>query len=212
MAFCNSCGTSLAPGAQFCNKCGSAVASAPSAPVMQGAPPPAAIPAQTGGGSSPLKIILIVIAVVVGLGILSVGAISFFVVHALKTGTHVTHNGENVKVDTPFGSVETSKDPAQTAKDLGVDIYPGATVQSNGTATMTFGNTRTVTAAFESSDSLDKVCTFYMSKFPHATASTSDSRHCSVVSGDQKNLLTISVQANGDGSKIQIANVNKKLN
>ncbi len=212
MAFCNSCGTNLAPGAQFCNKCGAAVASGPAAGPITGGPPPVAIPTPSGGGNSALKIVLIVIAVVIGLGILSVGAFSFFIYHFARNATHVTHSGDNVKVDMPFGSVETSKDPAQAAKDLGVDVYPGATPQAEGSATMTFGNTRTVTATFQSTDSPDKVCAFYGTRFPNANLSTYDSTHCSVVSSDQKNMLSISVQAHGGGSKITIATVNKKVN
>src|ERR1700733_5635692 len=125
MAFCNSCGAPLNAGTKFCNKCG--VAAGPMPPTMT-APAPA--PPATGG-SSALKIILIIIAVIVGLGILSVGAFSFFIYHVAKS-SHVTQEGDHVKVESPFGSVETSKDPDQAAKDLGVDLYPGAEVQRNG--------------------------------------------------------------------------------
>jgi hypothetical protein len=208
MAFCNSCGTTLNAGTKFCNKCGAAVAATPSAPVQATAP--ASSPAPTGG-SSALKIILIVIAVIVGLGILSVGAFSFFVYRVAKSA-HVSQEGDHVKVDTPFGSVETSKDPVQAAKDLGIDVYPGAEVQKNGSASMTFGNVHTVTASFESTDSVDKVCTFYKSKFPGATVTSSDQNRCTIVSNDHKNvnMITINVEGNGDTTKFQISNVSKK--
>ena len=206
MAFCNSCGTTLNAGTKFCNKCGASVASAPSAPVVA-ATPPAPAPATTGG-SSALKIILIVIAVIVGLGILSVGAFSFFVYRVAKSA-HVTQEGDRVKIDSPLGSF-TANDPEQTAKDLGVDIYPGAQVQKNGSASVTFGNVHTVTASFESSDSVDKVCTFYKSKFPGARVSSSDQNRCSIVSNDQTNMISVNVEGNGDTTKFQIANVSKK--
>ena len=77
-----------------------------------------------------------------------------------------------MKVETPFGSIETSNDPDQAAKDLGVDIYPGAEVQKNGSATVNFGSIHTVTASFDSSDSVDKVCDFYRSRFPNAMTSS----------------------------------------
>ena len=60
MAFCNACGATVEPGAKFCPKCGAAV---PAAAVASTAP---ATPAQ----SNALKIILIVVAVIIGLGIL----------------------------------------------------------------------------------------------------------------------------------------------
>ena len=205
MAFCNSCGAALSEGTKFCNKCGAATA-APPAPGMTAAPPG---PPSTGG-SSALKIILIIIAVVVGLGILSVGAFSFFVYHIAKS-SHITQEGDHVKAETPFGSFESSKDPQQTAKDLGVDVYPGAQVLKNGSASMSFGNMHTVAANFESSDSVDKVCSFYKSKFPNSTVNTSDQDHCTIVSSDQKNMITINVQASGDTTKFQITSVSKKL-
>jgi len=207
MAFCNSCGATLNAGTKFCNKCGATVAAGPSAPVAASTAP--AAPAPTGGGSSALKIILIIIAIIVGLGILSVGAFSFFVYRVAKNA-HVSQEGDHVKVDTPFGSVESSKDPAQAAKDLGIDVYPGAEVQKNGSASVTFGNMHTVTASFESSDSVDKVCTFYKSKFPGARVSSSDQNRCSIVSNDQTNMITINVEGNGDTTKFQIANISKK--
>jgi hypothetical protein len=206
MAFCNSCGAALTPGTKFCNKCGAAVPAAPDAILS---PLPPAPPASTGGTSA-LKIILIIIAIIVGLGILSVGAFSFFVYRVAKSA-HVTQDGQHVKVETPFGDMETSKDPEQTAKDLGVDIYPGAQAQKTGNASMTFGNMRTVTASFQSGDSADKICEFYKSRLPDAT-STSAQNRCNVISSDKPNnhMITINVQSDGDTSKIQIASVTKK--
>jgi hypothetical protein len=208
MAFCNSCGATLNDGTKFCSKCGSAVTSAPAAvgPVAV-APPPPPIVAKSGGGGA-LKIILIVIAVIVGIGILGVGALTFVVHRAIKS-SHVHQDGDNVKVETPFGTVESNKDPSKAAADLGIDIYPGAEVQKNGAASATFGNIRTVSASFISSDPLDKVCAFYKEKFPAAMSTSSDTNRCSIVSNDQKNMVTIHIEANGDGSKFQITNVSK---
>jgi hypothetical protein len=209
MAFCNSCGATLNAGTKFCNKCGAAVAATPATPGVIAAPLPPAPPASQGGGSSALKIILIIIAIIVGLGILSVGAFSFFVYRVAKSAK-VSQNGDNVKIETPFGNMETSKDPAQVEKDLGIDIYPGSTVQKNGSVNMSFGNMHTVSASFESSDSVSKICDFYKSRLPNATATSSDQNRCSIISNDQKNMITVNVQSEGDSSKFQIANVSKK--
>ena len=207
MAFCNSCGATLNPGTKFCNKCGAAVAAGASAPgVTSTAPPPA--PAPTGG-SSALKVILIVVAVIVGFGILGVATVGIIGYHIAKS-SHVSQNGDHVKVETPFGSVETSKDPDQAAKDLGVDLYPGAQVQRNGASSAAFGGIRTVTAMFETSDAPDKVCSFYKSRFPGAMVTTSDQNRCTIVSNNQKNMITINIQASGDNTRLQITNVTKK--
>jgi hypothetical protein len=206
MAFCNSCGAPLTAGTSFCNKCGTA-SSGPSAPIFTSAPPPP-LPST---GPSALKIILIVIAVIISLGILGLGSLAFIGWRIAKSA-HVTQEGDHVKVETPFGSMETSKDPAQVAKDLGLDIYPGAQIQKNGTATVTFGNMHTVAASFESSDPVDQICSFYKAKLPTASVTTSDEKRCTIVSNsnDQKNMITVNVQASGNISKLQITNVSKK--
>ena len=205
MAFCNSCGTPLAEGTQFCNKCGAAVSGAPAPtarPIVPGPPP-------SKGGSSALKIILIIVGVFVLIGVLGIATIGF-IGYRIAKSAKVSQKGDTVKVETPFGSMESSTDPAQTAKDLGVEVYPGAQVQKAGTATMTFGNLHTVTANFQSSDSVDKICDFYRARFPQATVTSSDQTHCSIMSGGQGNSTTVSVETNGDGSKITIVAMTKK--
>jgi hypothetical protein len=212
MAFCNSCGSDLAPGAKFCTKCGAVVSGAPTppAPVAPIASSPAVAPgpaAPTTGGSA-AKIILIVVGVVVIFGILGIATLGIIGVHIARR-THFTQDGNRVKVETPFGSVDTSKDPQQMAKDLGVDIYPGAQAQTDGSAIATFGGVRTAAASFISSDPLDKVCDFYRAKFPKAASSTSSQNQCSIVSGDQANIVTITIEPSGGSTKIQISSVSK---
>ncbi len=206
MAFCNSCGAPLTAGTSFCNKCGAAITAGLTAPVVTLPAPPLPAP----GSSSALKTVLIIIAVVVCLGILAIATVGIIGYHFAKS-SHVTQEGDHVKVESPFGTVESSKDPEQAAKDLGVDVYPGAQAQKNGAASVSFGNMHTVAANFESSDSVDKVCAFYKSKFPNSTVNTSDQNHCTIVSTDQKNMITINVQASGDTTNFQITSVSKKL-
>ncbi len=212
MAFCNSCGSSLVPGTKFCNKCGAAVTGGPTAST----PSPSVTPAPTGG-SSAVKVILIVVAVIVAIGILGIATVGFIGYRVAKS-SHVTQEGDHVKVETPFGSVETSKDPEQAANDLGIDIYPGAVAQKNGAAVATFGGVHTVSASFKTGDSPDKVCSFYKSKFPNATITTSDSNHCTIVSNDKQNVVTINVEAHvfkepnqGDFTAFQISSVTRKF-
>jgi len=202
MAFCNSCGATLNEGAQFCSKCGapvgaSSVAVPSTAPV---APPPPA--------NSALKVVLIVVAVIVGLGIVGIATVSF-VAYRFAKDAHVTQEGDHVKVETPFGSVETSKDADQAARNLGVDIYPGAEVRQQGAAIATVGSIRTVTASFSSDDSAEKVCAFYKSKFPSANVTSSDQNRCTIVNKDQKTVTTINVEGSENSSTFQIASVTK---
>jgi hypothetical protein len=216
MAFCNSCGATLTPGTKFCNQCGATIAGPTASPTTSPAPatpPPASYaPARassTTGGSNALKTILIVLAVIVVLGIFGLFALGVIARHYLAKNVHVSQDGTHVKVDTPFGSTETSKDPGQVIHDLGIDVYPGAQVENNGATTSTFGGIHTVAATFNSSDSVDKVCAFYKAKFPNPMASTSSGDHCTIVSNDHKNMITINIEAKGDSTKFQITNVTK---
>lgn len=205
MAFCNSCGAPLNEGTKFCNKCGAAVSGVPAAiaqPIAPGPPP-------SKGGSSALKVILVIVGVIVLIGVLGMVTCGIVIHRAMKSA-RVSQKGDNVKVETPFGNMETSTDPKQTAKELGVEIYPGADLRKEGTASVTFGSLHTVTANFESNDSVDKVCDFYKQKFPNAQVAGSDQTHCSIVSGDKGNSTTISVQSSGDGSRFTIVSMTKK--
>ena len=206
MAFCNSCGASLNDGTKFCNKCGAAVSVTPGAPAMT--PPAATAPPTSSGGSGALKIVLIVIGVIVLIAILGMVTCGI-VIHRIAKSAHVSQNGENVKVDTPFGNLETSSDPDKIAKDLGVDIYPGAQIAKGGAATASFGSIHTVSVTFTSTDSLGKVCDFYKQRITNAMSSSADSSHCNFVSNDQKNMITVNVQSDGDNVKVVITNVSK---
>src|ERR1700722_20346803 len=203
MAFCNSCGVSLEPGTKFCNKCGAAVSGVTPGAVAA----PVATPAPTqSGGSGVLKVILIVVGVFVILGVLAVSTVAF-IGWRVARNLHVKHEGGHVKVESPVRSMEPSKTPEDVARDLGVDISPGARAERNGSATATFGSMRTASATFKSSDSVDQVSTVYRAKLPTAMVTTFDQNRCTIIAQDQKNMTTISIQADDGQTKIQITHV-----
>ena len=215
MAFCNSCGASLNPGTRFCNKCGAAILGSAAAPagavpsVTPPTPPVVTAPPVPAAGGGALKVILIVVAVVVFVGILGLASAGFVAWH-IAHRSHVRQNGDDVTVETPFGSVETTKDPDQAARNLGVELYPGAEVLKHGAASATFGGVHTASLSAESDDSVDKVSSFYKAKFPDAMVTSSDSGRCSIVSNNHGSMITINIQAEGDKTKIQITNVTHK--
>ncbi|HXC43095.1 MAG TPA: zinc ribbon domain-containing protein [Candidatus Dormibacteraeota bacterium] len=215
MAFCNSCGASLNPGTRFCNKCGAAILGSAAAPTVAApsvtppTPPAVNAPPVPAAGGGALKVILIVVAVVVFVGILGVASAGFVAWH-IAHRSHIHQNGNDVTVETPFGSVETTKDPDQAARNLGVDLYPGAEVLKHGAASTTFAGVHTASLSAESSDSVDKVSSFYKAKFPDAMVTSSDSGRCSIVSNNHNSLITINIQGEGDKTKIQITNVTHK--
>jgi hypothetical protein len=164
------------------------------------------VPAPPSEGGGALKVILIVVGVIVLIGILGVASIGFFAWRVARS-SHIRQEGDRVKVETPFGTVESSKDPEEAARNLGIEVYPGARVLKEGAASATFGGMHTTTANFESDDSAEKVCGFYKAKFSHPNVTTSDQGGCTIVSNERKNMVTINVQADGDKTKIQISSV-----
>ena len=110
-----------------------------------------------------------------------------------------------------FRQCRDLQDPERAAKDLGVDVYPGARGSEKRRSSATFGSIHTVTANFESNDSVDKVCAFYKSKFPNAMVNDlrSEPLHHRLQRPEETWSPSTS-KPNGDGSKFQITNVSKE--
>jgi hypothetical protein len=97
-------------------------------------------------GSSAVKIILIIVAVILALGIAVVGVVGYGIYRVSKAVQN--------------GSVSIASDQKLTEADLGVAIYPGAD-QAKGSAKLNFGAGPMVTAIFLTPDPKDKVIAFY---------------------------------------------------
>jgi hypothetical protein len=202
MAFCNFCGATQEAGARFCPKCGTAAQVSAAIPVAA-APVPAAQPQN----NSVLKIVLIVVAAIVLLGMIGVGAATYIGLRIARH-THIENKDGNVRVQTPFGTVQSTNDPDEASHNLGIDLYPGARVLKGNTATM--GGMHTVEAEFESSDSAEQVMAFYTSKLPDANVTTKDQNRYTIVSTDKKNLITIHIEPEDGKTRITIASVTGK--
>ncbi|HVP42518.1 MAG TPA: zinc ribbon domain-containing protein [Terriglobales bacterium] len=195
MAFCTSCGATLDSNAQFCVKCGARQAVG----VGGAAPAPA-----SGGGA--LKIVLIVVAGVILLSVVGSVATMIFVgkrLHDAKVS--IREHGGEATVETPMGTVHTTKDPAKIAENLGVDIYPGAKAIEGGSEVQTMGM-RTVTGIFETSDPVDKVGDFYHEKYPKGIYTATD-RETSIITGSQGSMVTIHIKDDGGKTKLTIVNM-----
>ncbi len=210
MAFCNSCGATLDGSAKFCTKCGAtqpAGRSSSAAPSVS-APPVALATAPKNNGA--LKVVLIIVAVVVGLGILGIAAVSF-IGYRIASHTRVRNHDGNVQVETPFGTVQTTTDPDEAAKNLGIDLYPGAAVVKGTTSKMNMGNMHTATADFETSDPPNSVADFYKSRLPNASVVSSPDGRYSLISTDNKNMVTVNIGPKDGKTRIHIARVSGKL-
>jgi hypothetical protein len=209
MAFCNSCGASLDAGTKFCNKCGAAQSAATTTPAPAAVAPPSDPLAPPAKKSNTLKIVLIIIAVVVGLGIIGVTAVGYMAYRFAKS-SHLEEKNGKVKIQSPFGNMETTTDPDEAAKNIGVDLYPGAQMSRNGSATVTIGGMHTTSAVMETSDEPAKVAEFYREKLPNIKYSTAQGDHYSMASGDRDDMISINIQGQGDGkTMIQISRVTK---
>lgn len=200
MAFCNSCGATVEAAAKFCPKCGAGVPATAASPSV-----PAAAPASSSG----LKIVLIVVGVIFALGILGTIAATF-IGWRIASRTHVEGRNGNVRVQTPFGTVESTDNPSDAARNLGVALYPGAKVLKGNAADVTFGGMHSVAAQFETDDPPEKVAEFYKSQFPKANVSVSDEKHYAIVSTADKNIITINIEPEDGKTMIHIANVTGK--
>ena len=178
--FCTKCGASLTEGVKFCTKCGAAaggeapVATPPPAPA---AAPPASVPTAAPaarpvapGGSGALKVVLIVIAVFVGLGILG-SLVAGLVFWRVSRSITVDPSGGQVSISTPGGkvSVGTPQRPV-TEAELGVPIYPGAK-QQEGAMQITSEEGSMHTYVFKTSDSPQQVMAFYRERLGTEAAS-----------------------------------------
>jgi hypothetical protein len=198
--FCAKCGAETTPDKQFCSACGAPVAAftpvqtyVPVAPSGQPLVQPVA--PQATGGSSAVKIILIIVLVVVGLGILGAGAFGFFVWRVAKSVKVNGPNGE-VSFSTPSGTISANSSEKFSASDLGTDIYPGADPVKGGMR-ITLPTGSSVTAVFVTSDSKDKVVSYYKDKFG-SQASVFDSSNSAMLSvqKDKKESVMVTVTPN----------------
>jgi hypothetical protein len=189
---------------------GSGVPPAGYAPAAGYVQPPAA-PVKSGG--SALKIVLIVLAVLVGLGILGAGAVGFTVWRVARAFHVNSHNGQ-VTLNTPSGSVTASNASNFTAEELGTDIYPGAQPAPGGMR-MNLPTGSVVSGVFLTTDSKEQVVAFYKSKLG-SQASVYDGGHSAMISVKRPShdniMISVSSRESQNDGKTKISIVHTKSN
>jgi hypothetical protein len=187
-SFCAQCGNQVRSGGKFCQSCGTAVvqSAAPPQSPSQGsyqssypagyqgnfAPqvqPEYAPPARSG---NTLKIVLITLAVLLFLAGGSVIAFTFYLRSRLANIVSVKEGqgGQSeVAINAPGGQIKVTAGSSITEEQLGVPIYPGATVGSDG-GSITFagegakGHGWFGASVFRTEDNMDDVVAFYKEK------------------------------------------------
>lgn len=210
-SFCTKCGAAIPDGSQFCTACGTPISAAPVAPVPTAYPQSVAVPPSSGGNA--LKIILIIVAVFVGLGLLG-AAIFGFTVWRVAHAIHVDGPNGEVSVNTPGGKITANQSITYSASELGIDVYPGAQ-GGHGSMKMDLPTGSMVTGVFVTSDSKDQVLSFYKEKLGSG-ASVYDSGNAAMLTinkGQQESVMvTISANSSQDNGKTRISIVHTKSN
>jgi hypothetical protein len=204
-SFCTKCGAQVPSDKQFCASCGAA------APAQTSAVQPTAAPAKSGG--SAVKIILIIVAVIVGLGLIGVG-VAGYTVYRVSRAIHGNGTTNTMTITTPEGKVNLNTNETYSASDLGTDIYPGA--QSiHGGMRMELPTGSMVTGVFVTSDSKDQVVAFYKTKFGSgaSTFDTSDGAILTLPKGQQESVMvTITAKPSQNNGKTKVVIVHTKNN
>lgn len=215
---CAKCGAQVSDGAQFCAACGTPVAQAaapapaytPVAPMPMA--PVAMAPAKSG--SSAVKIILIVVAIFVGLGIVGAGAFGFMV-WRISRSIHVSGPTGEITTSIPGGgSIAASGSKSYTPAELGTDIYPGAQSTTGGMK-MDLPSGSVVTGVFITGDSKDDVLNFYKGKFGSEASvyDTANGAMLSVKKGEQESVMvTISAKPGENDGKTKFVIVHTRNN
>jgi zinc ribbon protein len=205
--FCTKCGAPLASSTGFCSSCGAPVGAGVVTPQQQfpSAPPPAygqpgAYPAGPPQSSSTaLKVVLIVVAVVVGLGILAACGFGYFAWRVARTAT--VDNKGGVTVSVPGGGTFSAGESAPSEAELGVPVYPGAATEKGG-VTMNAASASMVIATLTTSDSSSQVVDFYKSRMGSGAvvASSGDGTVLSVGASDSDRIMVTVGEGSGDDS------------
>lgn len=232
--FCTKCGAPLGEGLKFCTGCGATVGG-PSAPAAQApAPPapaaaaprpapaavapsvapaaPAAAPAASSG-SPVVKIVLIVLAVLILLGLLSAGACVYMVYRA-KQKVNQLEKQVQTTFPTPAGTGEVHPQPVAPAAaptppagpvvDTGVPIYPGATPWGGGT--LVAGPTTSMKSQqYTTSDSVDQVMAFYKDKLGSTAMVTQSGGQVVVQTLGANGGITVGITSDAALGKTKIA-------
>jgi len=161
---------------------------------------PAAAPPKN---SSPvLKIVLIVIAVVVALGVLGAGALGFMAWRVSKA-IHASADGNGATVSVPgVGTVRAGNSTA-TEAELGVPVYPGA-VEKAGGVNVDSPTASMVSAQFSTNDPVSQVVDFYKSKLGDKTVAVSTGDGTVLNSGESDSdrvMVTVGPSSGDSGGK-----------
>jgi hypothetical protein len=179
------------------------VATTPYQPIA-GQPQPAFAPAKSGGNTA-VKIVLIIVAVFVCLGILGASIVGYGI-WRVSRAVHMNSSTGEAIINTPSGSFSANPTKKFTADELGIDIYPGASQSKEGMR-LTLPTGSMIAATYVTSDSKDQVVSYYKDKLGSqaTTMDTGDGALLSVNKSKQDSVMvTVTQKESQAGGKTQI--------
>jgi hypothetical protein len=159
---------------------------------------PGAPPAKGNG----LKIVLIVVAILVGIGIVGAAIVSYSVyrvVHTVRNSVDVDDKG-NFSLNAAAGGLSMGKNVTASEAELGVPVFPGAT-RGQGGLRMKTRNGSMVTVIYKTTADVDAVVSYYKSKMPGADEASSDTNGATVLKTGKPNDQTMVTIGRGTGSE-----------
>jgi hypothetical protein len=179
--------------------------------VQQAAFYAAAQPAKSSGGA--LKVVLIIVAIVFGIGILGAGGLGFMAWRASKLIAANDKSNQALFSIPGLGSISTGNDATADPSQLGAPVYPGA-VQEKGAVSVGTAAAGVTEAHFTTSDPVSQVVDFYTSNLPGAIlASTATGTVLNAGPGATDRVtVTISPGSGSDAGKTTIVIVRTTKN
>src|ERR1700692_3722521 len=137
-SFCSKCGAELSPDTRFCQGCGAPTGFSAAEVTPAGAPPAGQVAvgqapaAAVTPSSGTLKVVLIIVGCIVGLGMLSAVAVMFGL-WRISRSVHVDRAG-GLPIPTPAGKFSSGRTSTAhlTESEVGAPIYPGAIAEEGG--------------------------------------------------------------------------------
>ncbi|HEY7839458.1 MAG TPA: zinc ribbon domain-containing protein [Terriglobales bacterium] len=191
MARCPQCGAESGDQAQFCHACGRLLAGQERK--AANVPP---IHRRYGGR----RVVVVFLAVIAVIGIIFVVGMVYFIRHT----SIVTSTKNGGRVESPFGVVTASNDPAKLAHSLGVEIFPGAVGEKGAQAQLASSNIASL--SFRTSAPAGEVINFYHIRYPDATLKTNGDQ-ITLVQINLRDTLTIRASPLAGHTEIQISDV-----
>jgi len=211
-SFCSKCGAELSADTRFCQGCG-----APTGFAASGVTPAGATPAgQVAVGQAPaaavtpssgtLKVVLIIVGCIVGLGMLSAVAVMFGL-WRISRSVHVDRAG-GMTITTPAGKFSSGRTSTAhlTESEVGAPIYPGAIAEEGGFK-LGADSGSMATYVFKTSDSVQQVLAFYRDKFGPKTSVIETPQGGIVTAAKNDNegvMVTVGRNENEDKTSIAI--------